>query len=82
MGCSRGLWEAMPLPAMSNAVPWSTEVRTIGSPSVTLYGAGLGMLIVLQSTLGLGLGLEFGLGLGLGLGLEEVFVFDSKSENS
>jgi hypothetical protein len=23
------------LPAMSNAVPWSTEVRTIGSPSVT-----------------------------------------------
>ena len=27
---------AMPLPAMSNAVPWSTEVRTIGRPSVTL----------------------------------------------
>ena len=27
---------AMPRPAMSNAVPWSTEVRTIGRPSVTL----------------------------------------------
>ncbi len=27
---------AMPWPAMSNAVPWSTEVRTIGRPSVTL----------------------------------------------
>jgi hypothetical protein len=26
---------AMPLPAMSNAVPWSTDVRMIGSPSVT-----------------------------------------------
>ena len=24
------------LPAMSKAVPWSTEVRMIGSPSVTL----------------------------------------------
>src|SRR4029453_11300819 len=27
---------ATPLPAMSNAVPWSTEVRMIGSPIVTL----------------------------------------------
>ena len=27
---------AMPLPAMSYAVPWSGDVRTIGSPSVTL----------------------------------------------
>ncbi len=27
---------AMPCPAMSNAVPWSGEVRTIGRPSVTL----------------------------------------------
>ena len=26
---------ARPLPASSNAVPWSTEVRIIGSPSVT-----------------------------------------------
>jgi hypothetical protein len=31
------LWAlATPLPAMSNAVPWSTEVRTIGRPRVTL----------------------------------------------
>ena len=27
---------ARPVPARSSAVPWSTEVRTIGSPSVTL----------------------------------------------
>lgn len=26
---------AIPLPAMSNAVPWSGDVRTIGKPSVT-----------------------------------------------
>ena len=25
---------AIPLPAMSNAVPWSTEVRRIGIPAV------------------------------------------------
>ena len=29
-------WFARPVPAMSNAVPWSGAVRTIGSPSVTL----------------------------------------------
>ena len=29
----------------------------------------------------IGLGLGLGFGLGVGLGLEEVFVFDSKSEN-
>ena len=27
---------ALPVPAISNAVPWSTEVRMIGRPSVTL----------------------------------------------
>ena len=27
---------ARPVPARSSAVPWSTEVRTMGSPSVTL----------------------------------------------
>ena len=27
---------ARPVPAMSKAVPWSGEVRTKGSPSVTL----------------------------------------------
>src|SRR5215208_1372041 len=27
---------AVPVPAMSNAVPWSTDVRTIGRPRVTL----------------------------------------------
>jgi len=27
---------ALPVPAMSNAVPWSGEVRTNGRPSVTL----------------------------------------------
>ena len=27
---------AMPWPAMSKAVPWSGEVRTMGKPSVTL----------------------------------------------
>ena len=27
---------ARPVPARSRAVPWSTEVRTIGNPSVTL----------------------------------------------
>ena len=27
---------ALPSPARSSAVPWSTEVRTMGSPSVTL----------------------------------------------
>ena len=31
----RLLGSARPLPAMSNAVPWSGEVRTIGRPSVT-----------------------------------------------
>ena len=29
-------WSAKPKPAMSNAVPWSTLVRTKGSPTVTL----------------------------------------------
>ena len=29
-------WLALPVPAMSKAVPWSTEVRSIGRPSETL----------------------------------------------
>ena len=28
-------WSATSLPAMSKAVPWSTDVRMIGNPSVT-----------------------------------------------
>ena len=32
---TRLLVEATPWPAMSKAVPWSTEVRMIGSPSAT-----------------------------------------------
>src|SRR5690606_7831033 len=36
MAARKLLGEARPVPARSNAVPWSGEVRTIGSPSVTL----------------------------------------------
>ena len=36
IAASRLSGRAMPLPAMSNAVPWSGEVRTKGRPSVTL----------------------------------------------
>ena len=44
-------------------------------------GLGLGREIGLGLELGLELGLGLEVGLGLGLGSEEVFVFDSKSEN-
>jgi len=36
MAAAIGLGSARSWPAMSNAVPWSGAVRTIGSPSVTL----------------------------------------------
>src|SRR5262249_14228305 len=35
MAAIRLVGSALPVPAMSNAVPWSGEVRTIGRPSVT-----------------------------------------------
>src|SRR6267143_3872160 len=34
IACTRLRSSALPVPAMSNAVPWSTEVRTNGSPTV------------------------------------------------
>ena len=37
---------ARPLPAMSNAVPWSGEVRMNGSPSVTLTASSNAMVLI------------------------------------
>ncbi len=37
---------ALPVPAMSKAVPWSGEVRMNGSPSVTLTASSNAMVLI------------------------------------